>query len=218
MNRPSCAVPFLALLLASPALADPLFNFTITGDGHTFQFTVPSPPVTTENPHLVYAQLPTTSGTVDGVGGYTFRGDLVVLGNNGFFPVLDLDVSPDPTGIKPPYPTGTDTYMLNGPTFTTLVSDVPNPYPSCPLGVCNDLLSFAFVPAEYTLYGYDPDRNQGPYTLDITAATPATVTPEPPTFLLMLAGIAGSGVAAFRRRRSRAGGAPGRFHRAPRLT
>ena len=56
----------------------------------TFQFTVPSSPVTTENPHLVYAQLPTTSGTVDGVGAYAFRGDLVVIGKNGSFRCLTL--------------------------------------------------------------------------------------------------------------------------------
>ncbi len=159
MNRLICAIPFLTLLCASPALADPMFNFTITGDGHTFQFTVPNPPTTTETPHLVYALLPTATGTVDNQSGYTFSGSIVVLENTGTFPVLDLNVTPDPAGIAPPYPTGTDTYALYGSTFTTLVSDVPNPYPSCQGGACNDLLTFAFLPAEYTLYGFDPDRN-----------------------------------------------------------
>ena len=119
--------------------------------------------------------------------------------------MLDLNVTPDPAGIAPPYPTGTDTYALYGSTFTTLVSDVPNPYPSCQGGACNDLLTFAFLPAEYTLYGFDPDRNQGSYTLDITTASAAAVTPEPSSWLLMLTGLAGSGVATLRRRRSDSG-------------
>jgi hypothetical protein len=200
-----CFVGLAILLVASAgaAFADPLFTFTITGDGHTFQFTEPNPPTVADHPHDVQVTLGAVTGTVDGVGGYSFAAEFDVvevdLGQN---PVMNLEISPDPPNIGPPYsPYYGDDYRLFGQTFTTLVSDVPNPDPQCYQSVCNDLLTYTYVLGDHPLFGYDPDVNQGPYTLNIAAADATAVTPEPPSLLLAMGGVALAGGLALRRRR-----------------
>jgi MYXO-CTERM domain-containing protein len=183
---------------AHPALADPMFLFTLTGDGSTFQFTTPNPATVTGHPHQIDVFLSGVTGAVDGVEGYTFGATIVAELNLFTSPVLYLNVSPSPSNLQPPYPLGPGNYDLYGPTFTTLVSDLPNPSPYCYPGftACNDLLTFAFVPGEYSLYGYDPDGKLGNYSLDI--ATSAASTPEPYSSLLVLMGAAA--LPAWRRR------------------
>ena len=176
------------------AQADSLFTFTLTGDGHTFQFTTPNPPTITDHPHIVQVSVDDLEGTVDGVGGYTFNALVVVELNFGFEPTLMLNVSPLPAGQQSQGPFGPN-YDLNGPSITTLVSDVPNPYPECYFSnVCNDLLTFAFVPGNYAFIGYDPNRTIGDYTLEIAPAQASAVTPEPSAWLLVLTGASAAGM------------------------
>ena len=192
LKRVIFALTFFLLLSADRAFADPMFHFTITDDGHTFRFTAPNPPSVTDHPHAVQVELGPAPGTVDGVGGYTFAGPVIVELDFADLPVLMLGVSPSLPGQGGSFPFGPD-YYLNGPMFTELVSDVPNPHPECyAFNVCNDIQAFAFVPGDYSLYGFDPARNQASYILNITAASATGVTPEPPSLLLALAGLAGA--------------------------
>ena len=186
-------IPTLTSLLlataASSCLADPMFNFTLTGDGHVFQFTAPNPSVVTDHPHNVDAGLVNLPGSIDGLDGYKFNVDLVLISVSPDFPVLTLGVNPSLPGQggSPPF---SPVYDLYGEPLATRIADVPNPNPECySSDVCNDLLTYAFVPGEYSLYGYDPARNPGSYTLDIAAAPASGVTPEASTLLLSLTGF-----------------------------
>jgi hypothetical protein len=206
MRRTAFAILLLLATGGSTrAVADPLFTVTLTGDGHTFQFTTPNPPTVADHPHVVQVAVDGLPGTVDGVGGYTFDTSTIVELNTGQFPTFVLGVNPLPVGTVPQPPHGPD-YDLFGPTITTLVSDVPNPNPQCYQFVCNDLLTFAFVPSDYNFSGTDPNGTFGLYTLTITPSPATGATPEPAGFLLTATGA--FGIAAMRLRRRPGGVAP----------
>jgi PEP-CTERM motif len=77
MRNALFALPLLvsALILPRTAHADTTDLFTITGDSNTYTFTLPQEFTFPVEYHLVTVAAPTTTGTINGVGGQTFNVD-----------------------------------------------------------------------------------------------------------------------------------------------
>ena len=176
MRRLSLALGIgLVTACLGTALADPVFDFTVIGDGHTFQFSLPNPATITDHPHALEVYFSGVPGTADGASGYTFS-SMFVTESRGY---AGADFTFDVT----PLAAGSGGYALFGPTLFTLVSDVPNPMGNVYDG---DLLTFAFVPGDYTFLGLGSAGTVQTFSVDITEE--AAVTPEPGTWILWLTG------------------------------
>jgi hypothetical protein len=204
MRRLSLALGLgLVTACLGTALADPVFDFTVIGDGHTFQFSLPNPATINDHPHALNINYGSVAGTVDGVGGYTFTPAFIAESNGYAGADFSFDVTPIPTG--PPPPLGDSSYNLFGPTLFTLVSDVPNPNGNYD-AYDGDFLTFAFVPGDYTFSGLGSAPNTTlTYSVDITQEA-AAVTPEPGTWILWLTA---AGLLAVTLRRKSVAPAPG---------
>ena len=178
----------LALLagVGLPLRADPLFTFTLSGDGYTVQFSQPEPkpiPFYTSVENFLYFNSVGTA-SVNGVDGYSVGGFYAVAGPAS--PPFGLDVSPVPPGLTlSNY--GISTFGMYVGGIAQLVSMDPTlPGTSYPptLGIA----TYQWIPGQYSAEGVDRDGHFGPYTLDITEDQPAAATPEAPAWLLAITG------------------------------
>ncbi len=148
--------------LTIAAHADTL-TATLTGDGHTYVFTLPSPYDFPNELHLVTLPTIRTTGSTDGVGGQTF--DVT------FF-----------SGIADPgYSFEFDDY-----TFLGGILVKPGTDPNAPAGDLTALIDTGST----TVYFVTPKGAPDYFTLNIEDTT-STPTPEPSTVLLLGTGIAG---------------------------
>jgi hypothetical protein len=168
----------LVLALATlpiAAHADTL-TATLTGDGHTFVFTLPSPYDFPNQLHLVTIPTIRTTGSTDGVGGQTF--DVT------FF-----------TGIADPgYSFDFDNlYTSFNYTFFGGILVQPGSDPDAPAGDLTAIIGTGST----GFYEVTPKGDPVHFTLDIEDST--ILTPEPSTLLLLGTGTAGL-LATLRRR------------------
>lgn len=172
-------LPKLLVLTASilpiAAHADTL-TATLTGDGHTFVFTLPSPYDFPNQLHLVTIPTIRTTGTTDGVGNQTFD-------------VTFFSGIADPGDSFDFYNLGTNfDYSFFGPVLVHPGSD-----PNAPTGDLTAIVSTGST----TVFEVTPKGDPVSFTLDIEDAT--TPTPEPSTLLLL--GTGGAGLVTTIRRR-----------------
>lgn len=164
----------MATILPIAAHADTL-TATLTGDGHTFVSTLPSPYDFPDQLHLVTIPTIQTSGTTDGVGNQTF--DITF-----FTGIADPGYSFDFDNLGASFD-----YTFFGP-----ILPYPGYDPNAPAG---DLTAI-FSTGNTTVYEVAPKGDPVYFTLDIEDPTP---TPEPSTLLLLGTGVAGL-VTTIRRR------------------
>ena len=162
MRNALFALPLLAsaLILPRTAHADTTDLFTITGDSSTYMFTLPQQFTFPVEYHLVTVPAPTTTGTINGVGGQTFDVHFYTgIGNTG------ESLTFDQVG------------NLAGPTLISFVSSSGN-YDTA-----------AIDPGSYQLIDF-ANSVKGPdyYHLTITPETTPPTVPEPPTLLLLTTG------------------------------
>ena len=177
---------FAATALPIAAHADTL-TATLTGDGHTFVFTLPSPYDFPNQLHLVTIPTIRTTGSTDGTGSQTF--DLTFfsgIGDPGYsFDFDDLSTSYDYT-------------------FFGNILIHPGADPNAPTGD----LSALFNTGQTTVYTVNPKSGPDYLTLDIEDSSSTTTsdsvasTPEPSTLFLLGTGSAGL-LATLRRRLAR---------------
>jgi hypothetical protein len=162
MRKALFALPLLAsaLILPRTAHADTTDLFTITGDSNTYTFTLPQQFTFPVEYHLVTVPAPTTTGTINGVGGQTF--------DVHFY-----------TGIGDPI----ESIIFNGIDLAgggPLISFVSS---------SGNFDTAAIDPGSYQLIDF-ANSIKGPdyYHLTITPETNPPVVPEPPTLLLLTTG------------------------------
>lgn len=157
---------FVALALLSAAAlpltaaADPVDNFTLTGNGNTFTWSLPANETYPDLPHLGYIVFPTT---------VTMNGATQTYADVGFdtiFGVAGPDLSVP--GIAD---------VLYGQWLTVF-----GPGPTGYVGVTFDLGTFALDDYHFGPYNDPPPPT--PYSLTITQSDPAT-TPEPSALILL---------------------------------
>ncbi|WP_353063914.1 PEP-CTERM sorting domain-containing protein [Tunturibacter psychrotolerans] len=165
MRKALFALPLFAsaLILPRTANADTTDLFTITGDSNTYTFTLPQQFTFPVEYHLVTVPAPTTTGTINGVGGQTFNVHFYTgIGNTGD------SLSFDQVGV------------LAGPTLISFVSSTGNTDTA------------AIDPGSYRLIDYahsitGPDYYDLAITPETTPPTPPAV-PEPSTLILLSTG------------------------------
>ncbi len=194
---------FTAFLLASAfaipaaAHANPIDDFVLTGNGHTYTFSLPATgPISGKPGQLGVASgtnftQGTTSATVDGVGGYGAGATFLYYANVG---TLHFSISP----------LGTNGEFFDRTLFGRTLIDyttqlnVENPtapyeqYTAFHLYGTFDLGTIT-NPGQPGVYAYTP------YTLTITPEASTAVTPEPATLTLLATGSLGL-LTALRRR------------------
>jgi hypothetical protein len=178
-----------ALTLPLTALADPIDDFVLKGDGHTITYSL-----------LATSSYPAYSlfnffsdgapATIDGVSGYSIGGQYAVV-----FPYIDV-IFNVPSSVF-----GVSQLYLDGPQFWSITT-VPalNPPPYFQFDIVP-----TFIPGTYSLQGevgpyFDPIEPPVDYTLTITQETSTAPTPEPSTLALLTTGAFGLVVFAARRK------------------
>lgn len=185
------ALALPAAALPALAYADGIDDFVLTGDGHTFTFSLPAtdtayisldPPRLSDHYGALYS-----NATVDGIGGYTGRGDFRFYGTQYGDVFLDF-VSSD-LGLIFGYNLFGDSVIEVSSTFVS--------YP-CGDGVIgcgvHDRANVFFRLGSHdltTLPAYPDYKPRIPFTLTITPEAPTSTTPEPATLTLLATGALG---------------------------
>ncbi len=159
----------LATLLALTPFshATQIDDFVLTSAHHTFTFSLPTPYYIGPTFGHTLVNFPeVATGTIDGVGGYSFG--LYFYLSAPRFGGFDLNVN------------DTAIYQLQGPSL---------------FGYSDPFLTGTFQFTDYPypaqFLGSPPTIKDGPYTLTITPEAPASVTPEPATLMLLATGALG---------------------------
>ena len=178
--RVALACLSLLSLAAIPltAAADPVDNFTLTGNGNTFTWSLPATQTYPDLPHLGFIDFLTT---------ITLNGATQTTADVGFYtPISTLGASLFVPGIADTLDGPIFTELGPGPTgFVTVTFD---------LGIFN-LEDFHFGPNP------GPPPPPTPYTLVITQQESVTNTPEPPGLTLLATALIA--MTAFLRRSGR---------------
>ncbi len=168
-----------AAVIPTLAHADGIDNFVLTGDGHTFTFSLPAtgtayisldPPRLSDHYGALYS-----NAMVDGIGGYTGRGDFRFYGTQ--YGDVFLDFVNSDLGLI----FGYNLYGNSVIGYTNAI--LTGPY-SGTADVFFRLGSFDLVKLTYP-YGRDP------FTLTITPEASTSTTPEPTTLALLATGSLG---------------------------
>jgi hypothetical protein len=166
--RCAALLPLFLLVLALPAHADPMDDFSIIGGGATIDFSLPA--TTTQvclsciggpNDQFIFGPV---TGTVNGVS-QTIHLNFVVGGGCSSCQTILLN-----------YPSTAWTIFL--PTLYQITFS--GMYP-------NQDATLAFVPGDYMTGGYN--NSQPGFFLPFEIKVTSAATPEPPTLLLSLGGI-----------------------------
>jgi PEP-CTERM motif len=180
-----------ALTLPLTALADPIDDFVLKGDGHTVTYSLPA---TSSYPFYSLFNFFSQGGpaTIDGVSGYVVVGQYAA-----FFPYIDVifDVPSSVFGVSQLY--------LDGPRFWSIATEpASNPPPYFQFDIVP-----TFIPGTYSLQGvssppFEPLDPPVDYTLTITQETSTAPTPEPSTLALLTTGSLGLIAFSARRKES----------------
>ncbi len=186
--RHLAAALFLVLpgLATTSAQADPLFDFKLSGDGHTIEFAIPNAPPQYDHPHAITAGF-SGPGSIDGVAGLV--SGFIVLSAGSGLPTLSVFSVP---GTTP----GTGLNLF-GPPIASLVFLPVATNPVAPYPPYYFLVDSTFLPGRYVFSTLDFYRP--PVTLTITEEASPGVTPEPSTWALLGTGAVG-GLSGLRRR------------------
>jgi hypothetical protein len=165
MRKVLFALPLLAFALILPrtAYADTTDLFTLIGDSNTYTFTLPQEFTFPVEYHLVTVAAPTTTGTINGVGGQTFDVDFYTgIGNTGESLIFDKVGN------------------LAGPRLISFVSSTGS-FDTAAI----DTGSYQLIDLANSIKG--PDYYHLTITPETTPPNPPAV-PEPPTLLLLTTG------------------------------
>ncbi len=174
-------LPALLLFAASTALtplahADAIDDFVLTGDGHTFRFSLPANGTAGAQNGQVrgFYFSGNTDATVDGVGGYTANG--LFRFDSFSYPRAEFNFSNPNLGSS-------FAYALYGPQLV-LYTLPPDGY-----GLANVFYNIGSF--DYATSPYTPPYQQLSFTLTVTPEASPTVTPEPATLALLATGALG---------------------------
>ena len=177
-------LPLLLLLVALPAHADPMDDFTITGGGATIDFSLPASTtqpcmscIGSSNDQFNFGAV---TGTVNGVSQSIHLNFVVGAGC-----------------------AECETILLSYPS-TSWTIDLPALYGITYSGTYpNQDVTLTFVPGDYMTGGYNDSQPFGTVPFEITITPETAPTPEPPT--LVLSGFAAAslcGLLLMKRRRT----------------
>jgi hypothetical protein len=198
MSKILFTLPLIASALTIPltAHADTIDDFTLSGQGHTLTYSLPSTTTFPEHPHINSFN-ESSPAAVDGVSGY-------------------FEYS---TYYPPSYPAPTFEIFVDSPPFAPVIElggsqfvdfqylPANNPYPYYPYDVVA-----TFIPGTYNLLELGavlhPIVPPVPYTLTIAQETTPSAVPEPSTIALFGTGVLG--LLLFVRMKSAIKNTPGR--------
>jgi hypothetical protein len=167
-------LPLVLLVLARPAHADPMDNFSITGNGLSIDFSVPVSTTAIYTEIQDQFQLGPLMGTVNGADA-TISSNFVTMTPCAVCPAILLS------------------YHVGG-TYGNLTLELPSLYEITPASGMDE--TFTFLTGTY-MAATIPIYYGGIYEIQITPET--TTTPEPPTLFLFAAAAFG-GLLLTRRR------------------
>jgi hypothetical protein len=179
-------LPRLLVLAAASlpiaAYADTL-DATLTGDSHTYTFTLPSPYSFPDQLHLVTLPTIQTTGTADGISGHIF--DITFFSGIGSTSnSLNFD-------------------ELGGPAFSLFGPVLVSPL--LPTGAPpHQIDNAAIATGSFVLTEFSPQGLPINFNLTITPQAAPSNTPEPSTLVLLATGTLGSLCLAHQRRRGKA--------------
>jgi hypothetical protein len=170
---------FAAISLPIAAHADTL-DATLTGDSHTYTFTLPTPYSFPDQLHLVTLPTLQTTGTADGISGHTFDITFFTgIGTSGNSLIFD---------------------ELGGTAFTLLGPPLVSPLP--PTGAPpNQIDNAAIATGSFVLTEFSTQGLPIRFNLTIAPQAASSSTPEPSTLVLLATGTLGILCLARQRRR-----------------